>query len=245
MSQQDKVFGRKWWTQEWMILIAMLDTERLERAEEYATSGRVLNFQVRARSVTALVRGSRIKPYSVELRFTPWPQARLNLLYPRLRQVPGWKTFLKAAELPGGWRAGFDWADLRMIPDPDERMEAMCSCPDWSWPCKHALALCCLLAERMDDEPLLMLELQGFDQPSLMHAGTIPAETGEPLQASSFWAVSDLPELSLPPVAETETLLGALGAISGVSSKQRLQQALGPVYKQAAETVTRLWPPSA
>lgn len=242
MARDEKIYGRKWWTHEWLVLLSVLDPARMERAEEYAAGGKVTNLQIRAQSVTAMVRGSRIKPYSVEVRFTPWPTTRLNLLYPRLRQTAAWKAFLKAGELPPGWRAAFSWAELRLIPAPDERVSFLCSCPDWSFPCKHAMAVCCLLSEQIDTEPLLLLELQGLNRAALLQTGAPTPESGQLLDTSDFWQGQPPPLLSLPPTGDPQLPLSLLGALPGGCTKQRLLQALGPVYRQAAETLPALLP---
>jgi hypothetical protein len=36
-----------------------------------------------------------------------------------------------------------------------------CSCPDWANPCKHAAAVCYLVADRMDEDPFTILLLRG------------------------------------------------------------------------------------
>lgn len=234
MPRQQKLYGRKWWTQEWMVLLAHSDPARMERARGYAAGSRVLNLHVRGNAVTAQVRGSRIKPYSVELRFSSWPAERLRTLYPRLRLAPGWKQFLGAAELPMGWRAPFAGAGLRLIPDPDETMQFACSCPDWSWPCKHAMAVCCELSERLDAEPLLLLELQGFVRESLFEIGSEAPAQSAPLEVNRFWSSGEIPQLELPTLIEApEPMLARLGPLPGALSRQRLLQALWPVYQLA------------
>lgn len=250
MAKPQKYYGKRWWTQEWLTLLAHLDEARLERGCEYAAAGRVMNLQVRGATVTGQVRGSRIKPYSAELRFAAWTPAQLRPLYPRLRRWPGWKQTLKAAELPIAWRADFAAVDLRLLPSPDTQMHFACSCPDWSWPCKHALALCAALSERMDEEPLLMLELQGFEREVLFQERPAQAEVVEPLALDGFWQGS--PEAlsealaglaALPRPEDPASPLGSLGAIAGATPRPRLLQALEPVYARAAETAGALLAP--
>lgn len=241
MPRQQRYYGRKWWSQEWLALLTHSDAGRMERARGYAAGSRVLNLHVRGSAVTAQVRGSRIKPYSVELRFHSWSHERLRPLYPRLRLAPGWKQSLGAAELPMAWRAAFAAHELHLVPAPDEAMQFVCSCPDWSWPCKHALAVCCELSERLDAEPLLLLELQGFVRESLFQtAPEIP--TGAPLDVGQFWQAGDVPRLELPRAQVAEPLLGQLGPIPGSLSQQRLLQALWPVYRQAMQPETQTLP---
>ena len=239
MARSEKYYAERWWTREWLTLLAHLDAARLERGIELAEASRVSNLQLRPLSVSAFVRGSGIKPYSVELRFAAWPAARLRTLYAQLRLAPGWKQFLQAAELPAAWRADFVAAGLRLIPDPDEKIQFACTCPDWSAPCKHAMALCCALADRMDADPLLMLELQGFEREALNRAAPPPVLLAEPLAPDSFWTGGAVPELTLPPVPpEPQNPLAALGPLPGSLSRTRLLQALSPVYRHAADELS-------
>lgn len=233
MAKAVKHYGKRWWTQEWLLLLELQDSARMERAQAYAAGSRVLGLKVRNNQVTAQVRGSRIKPYSISLRFETWPAEVLRLLYADLRKEPGWKLFLKALELPAGWRARFAQAGLRLLPDP-QTMQAVCSCPDWSWPCKHALAVCCELAEKLDQEPLLLLTLQGLDPEWLLQAQPMP-EVLETIDIQNFWSGSEVPLLELSLRPETECPLDVLGPLQGIASKVRLKQALGPVYQQSAE----------
>lgn len=228
MSRQ-KVFGLKWWTYEWLYVLGLLDPERMERAQAYVSSGKVMKLDIRQNKVLANVRGSRIKPYSVTVQFKAWPIDRLKHVYPKLKRTPGRKQFLEINELPSAWRAHFASMDLRLIPDP-EQMSFVCSCPDWSWPCKHALAVCCQLSVQMESDPMLLLRLQGLDPESILNP--VPeVHESDPIQIHRFWTVNRVPKLNLREAQTPDLLLKRLGPIPGALSEKRLLQALWPVYE--------------
>src|SRR4030095_278203 len=52
-------------------------------------------------------------------------------------------------------RAGTD-----LLPGPGE-LQPRCSCPDWADPCKHAAAVCYLVAGALDADPFSLLLLRG------------------------------------------------------------------------------------
>lgn len=123
--------------------------------------------------------------------------------------------------------------DLRLIPDP-EQMSFVCSCPDWSWPCKHALAVCCQLSVQMESDPMLLLRLQGLDPEAILNPMPEVHES-DPIQIQRFWSVNRVPKLNIREAQSTDLLLKRLGPIPGALSEKRLLQALWPVYEAVSK----------
>jgi hypothetical protein len=69
-------------------------------------------------------------------------------------------------------------------------MEMICSCPDWSVPCKHASAVLYVLAEAFDDDPFLVLAWRGRGREELLAALRVDPE---PTDAIDPLAVDDVP----------------------------------------------------
>ena len=66
-----------------------------------------------------------------------------------------------ASSTPGSWptpRA----AGVELLPGPGE-LRPRCSCPDWADPCKHAAAVCYLVADVLDDDPFAAVHAPGPD----------------------------------------------------------------------------------
>src|SRR5699024_5024853 len=47
-------------------------------------------------------------------------------------------------------------------------LKPRCSCPDSATPCKHAAAVCYLVAEALDDDPFLLFTLRGRTKEALL-----------------------------------------------------------------------------
>jgi uncharacterized Zn finger protein len=56
---------------------------------------------------------------------------------------------------------------LDLLPGPGE-VQPRCSCPDWADPCKHAAAVCYLVADELDRDPFLLFLLRGKGRDELL-----------------------------------------------------------------------------
>ncbi|HUJ64520.1 MAG TPA: SWIM zinc finger family protein [Acidimicrobiales bacterium] len=54
-----------------------------------------------------------------------------------------------------------------LLPGAGE-VQPRCSCPDWADPCKHAAAVCYLVAEELDRDPFLLFLLRGKSKEELL-----------------------------------------------------------------------------
>ena len=52
---------------------------------------------------------------------------------------------------------------MALFPERGSHLITTCTCPDWATPCKHAAAVCYLMAEAFDDDPFLLLAFRGRD----------------------------------------------------------------------------------
>lgn len=156
-------FGATWWGRAWLGALEQqsgLDPKRLSRGRGYARSGAVGDAVVRPGSVTAPVSGSRPQPYRVALAiptFTgvDWDRA-LAVIGGRL----GHTAALLSGELPAEIVDDVRAAGLSLLPGPHD-LKVSCSCPDWAIPCKHAAALCMVMADVLDEDPFAVLLLRG------------------------------------------------------------------------------------
>jgi hypothetical protein len=72
----------------------------------------------------------------------------------------GHTAALLDGELPSGVADDVRSVGLDLLPGPGE-LQAHCSCPDWADPCKHAAAVCYLVADTLDADPFGVLLLRG------------------------------------------------------------------------------------
>lgn len=223
-------FGRRWWSRQWLSRIAQTEPERMLRGEIYAKQGNVKDFRIQENRVQAEVRGSRINPYTVTLLFAPYPRGQ-QLLIQQL--IQNHSEILKT-DIPLEWQQRFEEAGAHFFPSPDVHMSMDCSCPDWTVPCKHMAAVCCLLAEFMDADPLLLFKLQGVEVDEPMHQplSTLP-EVPLRQQPHEYWGIKRTFETKILDEAQASPL-ASLDAMPGRISRKRLNEALAPVYQKAA-----------
>ncbi|MGW2709742.1 SWIM zinc finger family protein [Streptomyces sp. NPDC001356] len=163
----DEAFAGTWWGNAWVGALEQgaLDAKRLARGRGYADQGHVDAITVTPGLVLAYVRGSRPRPYRVQVRV-------------RTLEDEDWERFLDAAaDRPGHIAALLDkelpqsLADcgVPLLPGPGD-LGPRCSCPDSGHPCKHAAALCYQTARLLDADPFVLLLLRGRGERELLDA---------------------------------------------------------------------------
>ncbi|MFF4840322.1 SWIM zinc finger family protein [Streptomyces collinus] len=166
-SEAAPEFAETWWGNAWIDALerGALDPKRLARGRGYAEQGNVDAITVTPGTVLAYVRGSRPRPYRVQVRL-------------RTLDDHDWERFLDAAaDRPGHIAALLDkelpqsLADcgVPLLPGPGD-LAPRCSCPDSGHPCKHAAALCYRTARLLDADPFVLLLLRGRGERELLDA---------------------------------------------------------------------------
>src|ERR1022692_791529 len=161
--------GEQWWSRRFIgVLESFGMTGRLTGGRNYARRGQVLNFEISPGYVTALVQGSRPKPYKVRIQVLPltipqWQGAERALAARALVRAR-----LLAGEMPQEIEEVFADCGTPLFPGRQNDMEMSCSCPDWEVPCKHLAAVCYVLAEAFDADPFGMLAWRGRGREDLL-----------------------------------------------------------------------------
>ncbi|MER6385887.1 SWIM zinc finger family protein [Streptomyces sp. NPDC001250] len=190
-------FAGTWWGNAWVAALEQgaLDPKRLTRGRGYADQGHVDAITVTPGLVLAYVRGSRPRPYRVQVRV-------------RTLDDEDWGRFLdSAADRPGHIAALLDkelpqpLADcgVPLLPGPGD-LAPRCSCPDSGHPCKHAAALCYQTARLLDADPFVLLLLRGRGEKALLDA------LSRRSAARAARAAQDRRPESLPGVRATDAL---------------------------------------
>ncbi|MGA2306735.1 MAG: SWIM zinc finger family protein [Acidimicrobiales bacterium] len=211
-------FGTSWWGRAWVDALeqrAQLDPNRLPRGRSYARSGAVGTLTVAAGEITADVQGSRRAPYKVRVRVRPFSQEEWERVLDALAAEIGHTAALLDGELPPGVSDDVRSVGLDLLPGAGE-LQPRCSCPDWADPCKHAAAVCFLVADALDADPFGVLLLRGLGREEVL-AGlrsrrhinvpvppSVPSlepEVDEGVLAKGAWArdAGPLPVAPLPP----------------------------------------------
>ncbi len=180
-AQELRVLPRaSWWARRWVAALEALRLgARIGRGRQYAISGQIEKLSIRGPHVEAMVVGSREEPYRVRLDFTAADEAAAGRILAHLHADPMLVARLLTDDLPGEVEEIFRTEHLPLFPcgelpedSPfgveskggkrwDVRMD--CSCPDWSRPCKHQIAVLFLLGEEILHRPSTLLALRGVD----------------------------------------------------------------------------------
>ncbi|GDY22535.1 hypothetical protein LBMAG56_38820 [Verrucomicrobiota bacterium] len=147
---------------------------RLPRGRSYVRNGSVIDLQIAAGKITALVQGSSLYKIGIEISALPkkpWAEFTsrcagkvtnlLDLLQGRLS-----KEILQEISTPG----------RGLFPAPKE-IKLSCSCPDWADMCKHVAAVLYGVGVRLDEKPELFFTLRGVDVQDLITSASVSATT--------------------------------------------------------------------
>jgi len=161
---EGSAIARTWWGKAWnRNLESYADyTNRIGRGRSYVRCGAVLDLQVSAGEIKALVQGSRAKPYSLtitikKLNKNTWRQVASECSG-RLESLEE----LLAGNFPKALEETFMRRNTGLFPSPKE-IGFDCSCPDWASMCKHIAAALYGVGARLDEDPSLLFTLRAVD----------------------------------------------------------------------------------
>ena len=159
----------------------------------------MLDLHVDAGEVVAFVQGSRSAPYRVRLRVRRFDDREWDRLDAAIAAQAGHAAALLDGELDPG--VVDDAARRRgRAAARAGRARPSCSCPDWADPCKHAAAVCYLVADALDDDPFALLLLRGRGREEVL-AGVRAARSDQPLAAAAAPALVPPPDRGVPAAA--------------------------------------------
>ncbi|MFH1020268.1 MAG: hypothetical protein V1782_06595 [Pseudomonadota bacterium] len=176
---EGNALARTWWGKSWnKNLERYADySNRIGRGKSYVRYGAVLDLKIEGGRVTALVQGTRTKPYEVVIRIQPVKKANWDLIRKQcqdeLRSLPD----LLAGKFPKALGDIFLAEGKGLFPTPKE-ISFECSCPDWASMCKHVAATLYGIGARLDEDPLLFFTMRQADTEELV-AQAVKDKTGE------------------------------------------------------------------
>ena len=225
--------ARHWWGQRWITLLeTLMPGPRLGRGRSYAASGQVTELQLGAGVVSAKVQGANPQPYQIEIRFRTLDDAgRLNLLA-TMHQQPMLAARLLVREMPPELEKIFQAEGCPLFPECSEDLVMDCSCPDWTSLCKHAAAVCFLLAEAIDRDPLLLLALRGLGREELL-GGRVDAKTKGAESPVDFGPA--------PVCSDAAPLVRRLGPLPFWRGEEKFLDVLHTVYSRATPRGWAVW----
>lgn len=187
-SKQRGAMAATWWSQRFVQVLESYGLgARMQRGRRYARQGQALSLDVKAGVVTALVQGSRAHPYRVAIGWPPLGPEAWDAVGRAFSARAGLAARLLSGEVPPDLEAVFASVGESLFPRRWSDLRAECSCPDWENPCKHLAAVLYLMADRLDDDPWLLLAWRGRDRDAILarlrdrgRTATDPVDDGLP-----------------------------------------------------------------
>lgn len=159
-----RTISSSWWGKAWCDNIDYYADayNRLDRGKKYVRADAVVDLNIEGGRVTAKVVGSRKTPYDVTVVIDPVKKENyekiVSIAEGKLKSL----TELEKGEFPKEYRDLFTMKGEGLFPRLNE-IHFSCSCPDPTRICKHIAAVLYAIGSRLDDNPLLFLELRGID----------------------------------------------------------------------------------
>ena len=149
---------------------------RLPRGRTYVRNGSVVDLQITAGKVNALVSGSSM--YEVEVKIAPLADARWKAICRDCAGDIDSMVELLRGQFSKAVMARIAQEKTGLFPSPKE-IRLSCSCPDWAEMCKHVAATLYGVGARLDRQPELLFRLRKVDETELVvRAGAKAAAAG-------------------------------------------------------------------
>ncbi len=242
-------FGQTWWGKQWITTLENFDIgERITRGKSYARKGQVTDLVITAKKgVSAKVQGSRVRPYKVSITLVPYSKEQKELLSQKLTSKQIYIAQLLNGEMPENLERLFKTAGLSLFPGKYNDLTTICSCPDYSNPCKHIAAVFYLMAEAFDQDPFLLFTLRGIEKEDFLKkigykrqsAGeNEPPPIPEPLPSDhgTFWGYTPSPDPAFIHTSPTvhATMAKRLGSIPYWRSSKNFITTMETTYARAS-----------
>ncbi len=244
-----------WWGASWnRNLERYADySNRIERGRSYVRHGAVIDLRVEPGLVTAMVQGSRPKPYTVTVTIDKLPDRAWSALCKEALPQLDSLAVLLGGKFPETLKDSFFAQGTGLFPAPKD-IHFDCSCPDWASMCKHVAAVLYGIGNRLDQAPELLFTLRQVSVEQLI-AGTVKATTdtlirkAETAQGDDILADADLGGMfgieldqspSIPPATAKAT-----GTKTSTAKNTRPKPAKPPAKKVAktAKPAAKTAPP--
>jgi uncharacterized Zn finger protein len=142
-------------------------SNRLPRGRTYVRNGSVLDLQIEAGRIRALVSGTDL--YAVDIKIQPLPTQRWSKIKGKCAGQIGSLVELLQGSLSGSVMEIVTRKGEGLFPSPRE-ITLKCSCPDWATLCKHVAATLYGVGARLDHEPEMLFTLRKVDPTEMAEA---------------------------------------------------------------------------
>jgi uncharacterized Zn finger protein len=187
---EGRAIATTFWGQAWCKNLESYSdyANRLPRGRTYVRNGSVIDLQIAAGTVTALVQGSSL--YTITIKIAPLAATRWSAFKDRCAGRVTNLLDLLQGRLSKEILADLTAHDTGLFPAPAE-IDLGCSCPDWADMCKHVAAALYGVGGRLDKEPALFFTLRGVDMQELISAASTAATADLSGAAAADTALAD------------------------------------------------------
>ena len=212
-------FGTTWWGRAWVDALERAGPgyeSRLPRGRTYARKGAVRELEVRPGHIAARVVGRTGELYRVDIAVRPHARSEWEQVAQAIAARASHLAALLDGELDPGIVDDAEAVDVQLMPRASD-LRPDCTCPDWAEPCKHAAAVCYMVATELDRDPFALFLLRGVGREDLISmvrahrsgtevaTGRAAAAAPEGALASAAWTGHRLDD---PPAAPPPELAG-------------------------------------
>jgi uncharacterized Zn finger protein len=241
---EGRAIARTFWGKAWCENLERYSdfATRLPRGRSYARNGSVIDLQIAAGEVTALVSGSEL--YRVSVRIGAVAAAQWTTLSTDCAGAIDSLVDLLQGKLSAPIMERVTRAGTGLFPTPRE-IELDCSCPDWADMCKHVAAVLYGVGARLDRQPELLFTLRGVDEKELIasagHGGSL---TASPPSARVLVAdgLGELFGIELVSFDSTTAGTGATERVAGRPAPRRSTATRTPASTTTPKAVPRTRP---
>lgn len=161
--------AKTWWGIAWnKNLGSYADyANRIGRGRAYVKNGFVLDLQIDAGRVSAIVMGSGRKPYNVNISIAPLSKDKWNRITELCGRSIASIDQLVQGKFPQDLAALFTQKGEGLFPAPRE-IKLSCDCPDYAVMCKHVAAVLYGIGARLDEDPTLFFKLRNIEIEALI-----------------------------------------------------------------------------
>lgn len=157
-------YGKTYWGQQFLNALENIDySNRLPRGRSYASNGSVKSIVIEKNKIYAKVKGSRPKPYNIEIVIPEFTENQKKQLLEVIKSNHTILASLLNRQLPADLLQIATNNGIKLFPKEWKDFHMDCSCPDWAVPCKHLAAVIYIIANEIDLNPFKVLELHGLD----------------------------------------------------------------------------------
>ena len=162
--------GYQEWSEAWRGLVERPDPQvarRLHQGRAFHRAGRVSDLRVVSGAASARVQDDRATPVPVEVAVPVLDDDAWGVVVDALAAQVRHTARLLAGHAPDGLDAELARSGVQVFPTREE-LTLTCDCTDEIWPCAHGAALWETLAQRLAEDPFVLLRLRGRGRERLL-----------------------------------------------------------------------------